>query len=73
MIESEIVPDNLCASIKKPTIKNVSNYLYDVNNYRPVSIIFASSKTFELFVDLHCGHLFHFLDNQFGFCDGGVL
>ena len=52
-------------------IINVSNSLYDENNYRPVSIISILAKTFKSLVDLHYGHLFHFHDNQFGFCDGG--
>ena len=72
MMESGIVPDNSCASIITPTVKNVSNSLYDVNKYRSVSIISVLIKTFELLVDLPYGHLFHFHDNQFGFCDGGV-
>ena len=47
MIESGIVPNNFCASIIKPTVKNISHSLYDVNNYRPVSIISVLAKTFE--------------------------
>ena len=53
MIESGIVPDNFCASIITSDVKNVSNSLYDVNNYRPVFIISVLAKTFESLVDLH--------------------
>ena len=56
---------------KRLTVKNFSNSLHDVNNYRPVSIISILAKTFESLVDLHYGHLFHFHDNRLGFCDEG--
>ena len=60
MIESGIVPDNFCPSIIMPTVKNFSNSLNDINNYRPVSIISVLDKTFKLLVDLYYSHIASF-------------
>ena len=48
MFESDIVPDNFCARFITLLVQNFFNSLYDVNNYRPVSINSVLAKTESL-------------------------
>ena len=71
IIQLGMVPYKFCRGIILPVVKNASNSLNDLFNYRPVSIIFIIAKTFESLVSLKFGHLFTTHVNQFGFSTNG--
>ena len=71
MLEYGLTLDNFGTSVLTPVVKNASRSLLDVSNYRPIAITSVIAKYFESLIDIHFGHFFSFLVNQFGFSSGG--
>ena len=67
IISHGYVPEDFMKNVLLPIIKSKIGDMHDVNNYRPIAIVNACSKLFELilfdFIDVYL----QTTDNQFGF------
>ena len=70
MVIHDLQPSLLLHSIIVPLLKDKQGNITDHNNYRPLEISCAASKTFEFMILHRYKHLLTTSANQFGFKEG---
>jgi hypothetical protein len=61
------LPDSITKTIIVPLVKHKTGNMQDKNNYRPIALVTAASKVFEIVILNHIELLIDTSHNQFGF------
>jgi hypothetical protein len=61
------LPDSIMKTIIVPLVKHKTGNMQDKNNYRPIALVTAASKVFEIVILNHIELLIDTSHNQFGF------